>query len=142
MRIPTFPRTARAGINMTPMIDVVFLLIIFFLVSSHLARQEVTMPVSLPVATSGESDPQSAQPRLTLTVQSDGSLHLAGRRLALDQLKASLIQAVGQYGADLEFRVRASREAPYRLVEPVMVAAAETGIWNLTFAVYERETGQ
>ena len=39
--------------NMTPMIDVVFLLIIFFLVSSNLAQQEVHLEIDLPDAASG-----------------------------------------------------------------------------------------
>ncbi|MCA9180756.1 MAG: biopolymer transporter ExbD, partial [Planctomycetales bacterium] len=40
MRTPKLLAAGSASINMTPMIDVVFLLIIFFLVSSHLAKQE------------------------------------------------------------------------------------------------------
>ncbi len=137
MRIPNFPRATRSGINMTPMIDVVFLLIIFFLVSSHLARQEATLPVELPRAASGEHDLPSELPRVTLTVQADGSYWLAGQSLVPSALRARLRQALQTHGTDLEFRVRASRDVPYRSVEPVMAAAAETGIWNLTFAVLE-----
>ena len=47
MRVPSNLRSGSLGFNMTPMIDVVFLLIIFFLVSSHLAKQEVQMPLPL-----------------------------------------------------------------------------------------------
>ena len=139
MRIPTFPRTARTGINMTPMIDIVFLLIIFFLVSSHLARQEATLPVSLPLAASGEHDAPSPRPRLTLTVQADGSWWVAGQAIRGPALRRRLQAALQTQGADLELRVRASRDVPYQTIEPIMVAAAETGIWNLTFAVIDRE---
>jgi biopolymer transport protein ExbD len=124
---------------MTPMIDVVFLLIIFFSVSSHLARQEVTIPVSLPIAASGEQDAPSQLPRLTLTVQADGSVWLAGKSIDSVALRQRLQAALAAHGADVELRVRGSRDAPYQVVEPVMAAAAETGIWNLTFAVMERE---
>ena len=59
---------------MTPMIDVVFLLIIFFLLSSHLAQRENRIDVDLPQATSGEEDLPSTQPRVTVTVLEDGSV--------------------------------------------------------------------
>ena len=55
MRVPSNLSRGSVGFNMTPMIDVVFLLIIFFLVSSHLARQEVQLDLDLPPATSGHA---------------------------------------------------------------------------------------
>ncbi|MBT6848587.1 MAG: biopolymer transporter ExbD, partial [Planctomycetaceae bacterium] len=54
MQTPRYARSKETGFNMTPMIDVVFLLIIFFLVSSHLARQETQLELDLPEASSGE----------------------------------------------------------------------------------------
>jgi biopolymer transport protein ExbD len=142
MRTPTFSRSARSGINMTPMIDVVFLLIIFFLVSSHLARQDATLPVSLPVAASADEDPSLSSSRITLTVTDDGAMHLGGQPLALDQLPSRLATAIRSYGGDIEVRLRASRVLPYRQVEPIMVACARAGVWNVTFAVFDREPSQ
>ena len=54
MRTPNHTQDGGVHFNMTPMIDVVFLLIIFFLVSSHLAKQEVHLELPLPAADSGE----------------------------------------------------------------------------------------
>ena len=79
MRFPNFAFRGSATFNMTPMIDVVFLLIIFFLVSSHLAKQEAQMELPLPVAESGEQPPDAASRRLTINVLQDGSTLLAGR---------------------------------------------------------------
>ncbi len=124
MRVPVYPRSARSGINMTPMIDVVFLLIIFFLVSSHLAHQESTLPVSLPIAASADDDPNSSQPRITLTVTDDGLMHMGGQLVGLEQLPQRLAKAIESYGGDVEVRVRASRDLPYQQVEPVMVRCA------------------
>ena len=56
MHIPSYARSKEVGFNMTPMIDVVFLLIIFFLVSSHLAKQESQMEIDLPNTESGSGD--------------------------------------------------------------------------------------
>ena len=53
MRVPSRVLSHQVGFNMTPMIDVVFQLIIFFLLSSHLAKQETQLPLPLPEAISG-----------------------------------------------------------------------------------------
>ncbi len=53
MKVPTQLNSGEVDFNMTPMIDVVFLLIIFFLVSTHLAKQEAQLELPLPVAESG-----------------------------------------------------------------------------------------
>jgi biopolymer transport protein ExbD len=81
MKTLRFPRSRRLGINMTPMIDVVFLLIIFFLVSNHLVRQESSIKIDLPQAASGEQDTPDRRVRMTLTVESDGTVRgLGGHR--------------------------------------------------------------
>ena len=135
MRIPKYEGKADASANMTPMIDVVFLLIIFFLVSSHLARRENQIPLSLPDATSGEEQIDVSKPRVTLNVLPSGDLLLAGSPVDPKDLATSLSSAVQREGKDVELRIRADREALYRHVSPVLSAAAGNGIWNVTFSV-------
>lgn len=60
---------------MTPMIDVVFLLIVFFLVSSHLAKQESRLPLPLPDAESGLPSAERQTARVTVNVLSDGRIY-------------------------------------------------------------------
>jgi biopolymer transport protein ExbD len=124
---------------MTPMIDVVFLLIIFFLVSSHLARQESQIDLDLPIAVSGADDVDQETPRLTINLQGDGSLWLAGRPIPVTELKNSFIAAREKEGDNIEVRIRGSRSAPYSTVEPIMLACTGAGIWNVTYAVYQQE---
>ena len=135
MRVPSRLRSGEVGFNMTPMIDVVFLLIIFFLVSSHLAKQEAQMELPLPVADSGEQPHDEAR-RLTLNVTADGTMLLAGRRLDGEQLKQRLHEARDEHGQDVEIRIRGDRNVSYSAVAPIMLACARTGIWKVTFAVY------
>ena len=124
---------------MTPMIDVVFLLIIFFLVSSHLARQETQLELPLPTADSGQAPAQTEQPRLTINVLQDGTVLLTGQRVTPDQLKSRLAEGLARSGQDIELRIRADRATPYANVEPIMLACTEVGIWNLTYAVYRKQ---
>ena len=124
---------------MTPMIDVVFLLIVFFLVSSHLAQRENRIKVDLPDARSGQaaSDNRLSH-RLTLTLQAEGQLWLTGRRYSVEQLPAILQRRRDEAGSDpIELRVRCDRSVPYAQVEPVLSAAVASGIWDVSFAVIE-----
>ena len=139
MRAPRYKPKRRYGFNMTPMIDVVFLLIIFFLVSSHLARQENLMELPLPVAESGADDIDQQTPRVTINIKDDGSAWLGGRAVTPERLKSQLSQLRSERGDQLEVRIRTSRDAPYASVEPVMLACTESGIWNVTFAVYRED---
>ena len=56
--LPRRPIEVDDEIDMTPMIDVVFQLLIFFLVASHLARQEVQLQLDLPDAGTGQRPTQ------------------------------------------------------------------------------------
>lgn len=137
MKIPRSARSGDSGMNMTPMIDVVFQLIIFFLVSSHLAKQEVQLKLPLPEAASGEQEADPNAPRLTVNVLEDGTLLLAGRAVKSSELSPRLSERLGELGPDVEVRIRSHRDVPYEFVEPLLVACAKAGVWNVTFAVYE-----
>jgi biopolymer transport protein ExbD len=139
MKIRSRSSGSFVGFNMTPMIDVVFLLIIFFLVSSHLARRENRIPVELPVATSGQKDLTSPTPRVTLTIKSDGSVLWSGQPFGVEQLAQRLAAQRKQMGDEMELRIRGDRRVPYRVVEPILDGAARAGVWNVTFAVVDRE---
>ena len=141
MQIPRYKSNKKLGFNMTPMIDVVFLLIIFFLVSSHLSKQENQIELSLPVAASADEDPNLQTPRVTINVNADGNYSLAGRPITANRLPQKFKDVVAREGGDLEVRIRGSRLAPYSAVEPIMLACTKAGIWNVTYAVF-REAQQ
>jgi biopolymer transport protein ExbD len=141
MRVPSVVGRADIGINLTPMIDVVFQLIIFFLVSSHLAKQEAQMVLPLPVAETGEKPADSLTKRLTLNVLADGSLVLAGRQVSRQELTARLAAAAQQeqVQSGLEIRVRGDRDVAYQHIEPVLIACARAGVWDVKFSVFRPE---
>jgi len=141
VKIPSYVGGRGVDFNMTPMIDVVFLLIIFFLVSSHLAKQEVQMQLPLPDARSGTQAEDSQLPRLVVNISAGGQIQMAGRQLTLEQFQERLVKRREKYGQDLEVRIRSDRSVPYRNISPVMRRCAETGIWNVTFAVYRPGEG-
>jgi biopolymer transport protein ExbD len=135
MRIPARQISGPVGFNMTPMIDVVFQLIIFFLLSSHLAQQEKQLPLPLPSAASGRVEAADERPRLTVNVVADGTLVVASRAIGTVDLGQLLGERRAIHGDELEVRIRADRGVAYRRVEPVLLACAKAGIWNVAYVV-------
>ncbi len=130
MRLPNHRERGSVGFNMTPLIDVVFLLIIFFLVSTHLARQEVELGLTLPSATTGyESDTVR---RIVVNLLSGGEMKIGGQALTVPELESVL---AGEAEKDIEVHIRADSSTRYQFVEPIMIACARNGIWNITFGV-------
>jgi len=87
------PKDEEIGINVTPIIDMVFLLLIFFLVATKFADIERDVRVKPP--SSRHARPITALPQeLVVNVMSDGKLMLGGREMTLDGLDGMLVQAL------------------------------------------------
>jgi biopolymer transport protein ExbD len=112
--------------NITPLIDIVFLLIIFFLTVSHFARSENLEQVALPEATQDDTDNSSQ--RLIVTITSDGRLHVGSREIDLPNLELMIQAGLEEHSEALEVHIRADRQAVYRDVEPVILACARNGV--------------
>ncbi|TWT73581.1 biopolymer transport protein ExbD [Posidoniimonas polymericola] len=130
------------SMNMTPLIDVVFLLIIFFLVSSHLARQETQLDLDLPDAASGELAQASTARVVTVNLLPTGELMVAGESTPAAELTAKLEREVQRDQTPVEVRLRSDRSVPYGDVEPILAACAKANVWNLRFAVREPGPGE
>lgn len=139
MRAPTRASGAGLDINMTPLVDIVFLLIVFFVVSSHLAKQEIQLQLDLPGASSARRAASAHARRLVVNVLPEGQLMLAGRAVTVDELEKMVEYEQRRSKELLEVRIRSDRNVPYELIEPVLVACARGGVWNVSFAVVERE---
>jgi len=144
MRSPTNSGRGSIGFNMTPMIDVVFLLIIFFLVSSHLARQETQVAVDLPDAATSDRPEEEDVRRLIVNVLSETEILVGSQPIEPARLETLLnYESQRSLGAGntrpLEVRIRTDRTVPYHVVEPILLACARSGIWNVKFAVTSSE---
>ena len=118
-----------AGPDLTPMIDVIFQLLIFFLLTSFLIIPAIN--VSLPRSRSPEATPPSA---LTLTVRQDGSLLLAGQEVGVEELP-SLVSAALAGRSEAALVVQADRGVAFGRVVEVMEAARSGGATDISFLV-------
>lgn len=141
MRIPTRGREGGLKFNLTPLIDVVFNLIIFFLAASHFAQSEAVDRVLLPDARSGNPDAPEARPRVIVTIPSEGTYIVGGKNhdlAAIEKLFAAEQERLRKQSVphpELEVRIRTDRRVPYRVVEPLLIACARNGIREIKFAV-------
>lgn len=136
MRSPQLLATGSASINMTPMIDVVFLLIIFFLVSSHLAKQENAVRLDLPEAGSG-LDEETEASLLVVNVLPEGQWQVAGRILNESQLNSAVAARAQRAEPGQRLKIRTDRSVRYDRIEPVLRAATRAGIGDIVFSVFE-----
>lgn len=123
-------------INLTSLIDVVFLLLIFFMVSATFERQAL-LRVELPEAATSTTE---QVPNLTeLIITAEGVYYLGDRQLAdqdRDTVRLALSEAYAE-NPEATLVIRADGEAPHRLVVRAMDAAAAEGIERLSIATVE-----
>lgn len=123
-------------VNLTSLIDVVFLLLIFFMVSTTFDRQAL-LKVELPEAATAEATELPGM--IELIVTEDGRMFLDERLLA-DTSKATLRAALSEVfeaRPDDTLVIRADAQAHHGLVVRAMDAAAQEGITRLSIAATE-----
>lgn len=135
MKIPHRPRSRGLGFNMTPMIDITFLLVVFFLVASHWSRQETDVELNLPTAQSGREALDDETPRVTVNVLASGTTMLGGQIVEREELASRLRVENARHDGRLEVRLRADRNTPFAQVEPVLKTCTEAGIQRANFSV-------
>jgi biopolymer transport protein ExbD len=90
----TRPLEEGSGINLTPLLDMLFLLIVFFIVSSVFVEEEKDMEVQLPVSVQAEA--LTAPQPIVINIRQDGTLIHHGRTLTPDELERELKAAFEQ----------------------------------------------
>jgi biopolymer transport protein ExbD len=115
MRLPDEPDLP-AQINIVPMIDVVFALLTFFIMSSLVLTRSEGLPINLPQASTAKSQPQK---QAVITIDPAGKLSLNRQTVALDQL-ASQIQAFIQANKEAIVIINADEQVQHGRVIAVM----------------------
>ncbi|KAA5543608.1 biopolymer transporter ExbD [Roseiconus nitratireducens] len=119
-------------INLTPMIDVVFLLVIFFMVGTKFSESESRIKVSVPSV--GRMNAISRVPdERVIEVTADGKILLDGQTIDVDQLAESLRQQHANY-PDLKVAVRGDGSSSFQRVAEVLHVVRQSGIEQLGIA--------
>ena len=119
-------RGALSEINVTPLVDVMLVLLIIFMISAPLLT--VGVPLQLPKTEAGAMQDQSEP--LTLSIREDGTIFLNQTQVAFDALSPALRDMAGA-GMARPIYVRADGRAPYAIVAQVMAAVSASGFTNI-----------
>lgn len=125
------------GFQIAPMVDIVFLLLIFFLVTWNFARQETELDVKVPTAKEGKETRRSVG-EVILNVKSDGSIVMNRRTFTPDALKEALSR-ISQLYPDQAVVLRGDENTDYKHIVDVLDICRAANIWNVAFATSRPE---
>ncbi|HFD79449.1 MAG TPA: biopolymer transporter ExbD [Gammaproteobacteria bacterium] len=127
-------------VNLTPLIDVVFILLIFFMVSTTFQR-ESQIKIELPEASSEPMEEQKDV--LEILVDPEGHYFIGGQQVVnteLATLKKAILKFLGKR-SELPVVIRADRNTPYEAVVRAMDATAQLGLVHMSLATNQPESG-
>jgi len=120
-----------AGFQMAPMIDVVFLLLIFYMVLSVQAQWETKMGLEIPTAATGEQATRTPV-EIIINVDKDGNVFVNDTKMSLDRLEQLLKQVAAFEGNPVI--IRADKNTNFENVIQILDRCRKVDIWNVSFA--------
>lgn len=127
---------AEASFDLTPMIDVIFLLIIFFMLSSQFASTEAR-PVDLPKEPGMETSESAAEAKLLIDIDRDGAYSVMGESVTLESLSRMASPHATASGSTVRSAVvvRADRSCPASALNRLADSLAGSGVESWSIAV-------
>ena len=127
--LPTF--------QMTAMMDIVFLLLCFFVTTSVFSQWEYEVAITLPSAQSGKV-PDRLPGEIIINITDDGRVSVNQQNLTLDVLKERLKKLASYYPGQ-PVVLRADKATPYEKLMKVIDTCRQADIWNFSMATKEAE---
>lgn len=138
MRVPSRQRSYGLRFDLTPLNDIVFLLIIFLVASPHFKPTDVQGDVKLPNVNLEKTEESRAERRLEITFLKTGEIRIGGKAVDTTEIRKRLREEAYQYRANpaaVEIRIRADKEGTFGAVKQVLTLCVQAGITNIKFAV-------
>ena len=125
-------RSRAPGLALTSMLDVIFLLLCFFVTVSVFSQWESEISIKLPSATTAE-EPDRLPGEIIVNLAKDGKVTVNGKSLGLDDLKDRLAR-VAKFYPDQAVIIRADKDVRYELLVGVIDTCRTANVWNFSFA--------
>jgi biopolymer transport protein ExbD len=119
--------------NIAPLVDVVFLLLLFFMLTSHLV-QEPVIKIKLPESKTAEA--QSEQIK-TVLVTKTGEIYFMDKQVDLENLQKAIKESVGEVKKEF-IRIKADRESDVGLLVSVIDEVRLSGVTNFSIVTERR----
>jgi biopolymer transport protein ExbD len=137
---PQRQQSMMSEINVTPMVDVMLVLLVIFILTAPMFTHAVKLELPAAEAAPGQSVPGS----VVIAIDAEGGLHWNNDRVSADQLDARLLAAAA-LASQPELQLRADKNTRYEAVAQVMAAAQSRGLTKLGFVTdpnKEKQHGQ
>ncbi|MBI4961721.1 MAG: protein TolR [Desulfomonile tiedjei] len=121
-------KTAMSEINVTPLVDVMLVLLIIFMVTAPMMQEGVS--VELPQAKGTPLPKEPNQKEMVISVSGPGNIYMNDVPVKEDQLRSRIVEATKE-GATRDVYLRADQNVPYGTVVRIMAVLKEAGIPNL-----------
>ena len=128
-------QTPAEEFQMAPMIDMVFLLLVFFMCVSSLSQAERAMPVELPASTESNV-PEDLADRATISILGDGSCYVGAER-ADDAALGERLRRTMAANPRTRLHVRADAAVPFATIRRVLRLCAEAGAYDVIYATHQ-----
>jgi biopolymer transport protein ExbD len=125
------------GFQIAPMVDIVFLLLIFFLVTWNFSRSETELDVKVPKAREGK-ETRRAVGEVIINVKTNGAVVMNRRQMNATELQDTL-QKIASLYPDQAVILRGDENTDYRHVVEVLDICRRANIWNVAFATSRPE---
>lgn len=125
------------AIQLAPMIDILLLLLSFFIISWQFSKSETELNISVPTAQEG-SDSKQMRGEIIINVFADGSIKVEGLMVDRDQLFDKLSAIAKQYPSQ-PVRFRGDGDVTFQRTVDVIDTCQKAGIWNISFATQRPE---
>jgi len=132
-------RSEPIPMQLAPMIDILFLLLAFFITSWQFTQSETELNISVPTAQEG-ADPKRSRGEIIINVAPDGVIKVEGVQLDIQQLRTKLAEIAKLY-QNQPVRIRGDGQVPYQRIVEVIDTCQKAGIWNISFAT-QKPTGK
>jgi len=127
-------------IQMAPLIDIVFLLLIFFMSASIFYQLETELNITVPTA--DESTEIKRTPgEIIINIRKDGTVVVNQRQLSHDQLKL-MLRRISELYSGQPVIIRADRQTFHKDVITVLDVCAGADIWNVSFATMKEKNAE
>jgi biopolymer transport protein ExbD len=119
--------------QLAPLVDVLFLLVIFFAVTFQASKEEKLMDVSVPAAEEGKDRKQTSVGEIIINVKNDGGIVVNGQPLTTEELLGKL-HNISTVFKDQAVIIRGDIKTEYDKIIKVLDTCQKAGIWNIAFA--------
>lgn len=124
------------GFQIAPMVDILLVLLCFFIITWNFARKENEISVKVPVAESSEK-PHSVVNQTVLNVREDGTVVWNRKEITSADLYTKL-KELSDLFPDYAIIVRGHRAAPFQKIADVLDTCRKANIWNVAFATTDK----